>query len=120
MAWQLRRWLPLKDCPKKMLERLACLEEKKPVHMVAPRMGTVVQGLLIKLPSNNAAKFRRKAHAQNRADRVCSPYVGLNAINTPIANASAVRFGVSWRCRTSNAFDRIVSSDIIGLVGLRM
>ena len=93
---------------------------RKPVHIVPPKMGTVVQGLLTKFPSSKAAKFKRKAHAQNRAERVCSPYVGLNAINTPIAKASAVRFGVSWRCRTSNAFDLMDSSDITDLLGLRM
>ncbi len=43
---------------------------KKPVHMVAPRIGTVVQGLLTKFPSSMAAKFKRKAHAKNMAERV--------------------------------------------------
>lgn len=73
---------------------------KNPVHIVAPRIGIVVQGLLIKFPNSKAGKFKRNAQAKKIADMVCNPYVGLKAMNTPQAKARAVRCGDSSRWST--------------------
>src|SRR5437879_2788066 len=67
--------------------------------MVLPRIGRTVQGLLTREPASMATTFSRNAQAQRNTLIVCRPYVGEKAMNTPIANASAVRRGESPRWR---------------------
>src|SRR2546425_10332093 len=85
----------------------------RPTHMLLPMIGKIVQGLLMKAPAKMATRFKRNAHAQKRAVRAWSPYVGVKEMNAPTANASAVRRGGSPRWRMWRHFSFRVGYEII-------